>query len=306
MGQTQPWTNPHSSGQVACSASGLNASSEPILNLCGRTSLRLVSTDAAGSWMKIDLLQHRIKLTAYTLRHYSSWDTEALRSWKLEGSMDGNSWITLMNHENDSTLNKKGQAHTWNVPNCNEFYRFFRIYLTGQNSNNHNYLACSGLELFGSAKGGIISAGSDTPPPQGPFRRFVHQSDFDDNGILHWLGTKAGTTGWTNPAESGLVSVTSSELMGNSTPITAICGKELVRCVTQEKVNAFWMLDFKNMRINPTHYTLKHYASWNIEALRNWKLEGKVCALSMWIETVWCKIANVMTSRFDWLIRLCS
>jgi len=132
------------------------------------------------------------------------------------------------------------------------------------------------MELYGRAKGGIVSKGvSKSAIPQGPYRRFEYLNDFDTNGILYWLGTRGGSTGWTNPAESGLVSVTSSEVLDNSKPISAICGRDLVRCVTKEKVNAFWMIDFKNMKVNVTGYTLKHYASWNIEALRSWKVEGK-------------------------------
>ena len=163
MGQTQPWMNPHTLGQVSCSASALNVTSEPIHNLCGRTALRLVSNEAAGSWMQINLLQHRIKLTAYTLRHYSSFDTEALRSWKLEGSHEGKSWVTVMNHENDTALQAKGQAYTWMVDDCDEYYKLFRISLTGKNSNDHNYLSCSGLELFGTAKGNIFSKKVSSP-----------------------------------------------------------------------------------------------------------------------------------------------
>ena len=128
---------------------------------------------------------------------------------------------------------------------------------------------------YGTAMGGIVSGVKASSPPPGPFRKFTYQSDFDNNGILHWLGTRAGTQGWSNPATQGLVAVTSTPTMGNSKPISAICGKELVRCVTQEKANAFWMLDFKDMKVRLDAYTLKHYASWNIEALRNWKVEGK-------------------------------
>ena len=36
------------------------------------------------SWFCIDLLKMWVRPTHYTLRHYSSWDTEALRDWKLQ------------------------------------------------------------------------------------------------------------------------------------------------------------------------------------------------------------------------------
>lgn len=133
---------------------------------------------------------------------------------------------------------------------------------------------CSGIELYGTATGKVAPAGPGALP-SGPFRKFEYFSDFDTNGILHWIGTKGGSQGWTNPATSGLVSILSTPVMGNSQPISAICGRDLVRCVTQEKENAFWNLNLKDMRVRLTKYTLKHYASWDIECLRSWKLEGK-------------------------------
>jgi hypothetical protein len=42
---------------------------------------------------------------AYTLRHYSSWDVEALRSWRLEGSSDGGlTWTPIRVHVDDASL----------------------------------------------------------------------------------------------------------------------------------------------------------------------------------------------------------
>jgi hypothetical protein len=45
--------------------------------------------------------------TAYTMRHYDSWDTEAIRDWKLEGSIDGKKWKQLIAHKKDQSLDKK-------------------------------------------------------------------------------------------------------------------------------------------------------------------------------------------------------
>eukprot|EP01084_Bolivina_argentea_P317526 550549_1 len=253
--------------------------SQPLSSLCGRLSTRCVTKPHQRSWMQINLRDVKIKLTHYTLRHYSSWDTEALRNWDLEASHDGKAWVQLHRHKNDESISQKGQAYTWKVDNCEEFFQFFRIILTGPNSNNHHYLACSGIEFYGIAGGGIIKTPIKLePPPSGPYKKFIYQSDFDTNGIIYWLATKGNTQDWTNPAKmtpKPLVTVTSSALMADSTPISDICGRSLVRCVTQDKVNSWWLLNFNNMRIRPTSYTLKHYSSWDTECLRDWKLEGK-------------------------------
>lgn len=36
------------------------------------------------------------------------------------------------------------------VPSSTQWFRFFRVTMTGPNSNNHMYLCCSGFELYGS------------------------------------------------------------------------------------------------------------------------------------------------------------
>uniref|UniRef100_A0A2C9L685 E3 ubiquitin-protein ligase n=1 Tax=Biomphalaria glabrata TaxID=6526 RepID=A0A2C9L685_BIOGL len=46
---------------------------------------------------------------------------------------------------------------------------------------------------------------------------FTHQNDFDENGLLYWIGTNGKTSyEWVNPGQYGLVVVTSSE--GRSLP----------------------------------------------------------------------------------------
>eukprot|EP01083_Nonionella_stella_P159539 520531_1 len=279
LGKTQKWSNPHGNGQCIVSASSIMANSESIIHFVGRTTVRCVTQETKCAYMMINLLGIRIKLTHYTLRHYSSWDTEALRNWDLEASHDGKLWCVLRAHKDDQSLYKKGQAVTWPVEKVDQFYKYFRIILTGANSNGHHYLACSGIELYGIAAGGIIKnpVTTDRAPP-GPYRKFEYVSDFDTNGIIYWLGTRGDTQQWQNPAQmaySTPITVQSTPLMEDSQPISAICGRSLVRCVTQDKENAYWLLNFGTMRVRPTHYTLKHYSSWDIECLRNWKLEGR-------------------------------
>jgi hypothetical protein len=50
---------------------------------------RCATKPHANSWILVDLVDKYVQPTAYTLRHYSSWDVEALRNWNFEGSNDG-------------------------------------------------------------------------------------------------------------------------------------------------------------------------------------------------------------------------
>ncbi len=45
-------------------------------------------------------------------------------------------------------------------------------------------------------------------------RKFVYTGDFDQNGLLYWLGTRYGTEPWSNPAETDLVKISSSTQLG--------------------------------------------------------------------------------------------
>ncbi len=95
-----------------------------------------------------DFKSRRVKVRAYTLKHYTSWDTEALRDWVLEGSNDKNNWTVLREHVGDTALNGKGSTHTWSVSASGSF-RYLRVRMTGLNSNKHWYLALSGFEVYG-------------------------------------------------------------------------------------------------------------------------------------------------------------
>ncbi len=50
------------------------------------------------------------------VRHYASWDTECVRSWKLEASVNGQVWVALKEHNDDKSLNGKGSSATWQIP----------------------------------------------------------------------------------------------------------------------------------------------------------------------------------------------
>ena len=256
--------------------------------------------------MAIDLLDKTVLLTAYTLRHYSSWDTEALRHWRLEGSADGERWTLLREHVNDESLNAKGKAVTWmidvNAPGCARAYRMFRVTQTAENSNKHHYLACSGWELYGqlyAADGhsayvwpslqppvdAIAPSASDFAQPS-PFSSstftFTPQHDFDENGVLHHIATSASFSAWRNPHLAGLVTASASSLSDDSAGIEALVGHDVVRLVTQGIPQSWFAIDLHKRLLRMTHYTLRHYSSWDTECLRSWRLEGRRTAANEW------------------------
>jgi hypothetical protein len=49
---------------------------------------------------------------------------------------------------------------------------------------------------------------------------FVHSTDFDENGLMYWFGTKGKTVVWQNPHTLGDVTVTCSNIKQDSSPVS--------------------------------------------------------------------------------------
>jgi len=261
------WSNPAELGLLKVTSSSLMNDSCPVSAAVGREAVRCVSQPIPNQWFMIDLLDHTLVPTHYSLRHYSSWDTEALRNWKLEGSNDGITWVVLKEHHNDASLNAKGATHTWELFDIDESFSKFRIFMTGLNSNQHWYMAVSGFEIYGLLDGDCTSWEEEEI-------EFTYEHDFDENGILYFLGTNRKTCSWVNPADIDQVIVSALSLQHNSEPKNAMVGRTSVRCVSQPNPYQWFEIDFLDRRIIPAKYSLRHYSSYDTEALRNWNLEG--------------------------------
>ncbi|KPP80084.1 E3 ubiquitin-protein ligase HECTD1-like [Scleropages formosus] len=102
---------------------------------------------------------------------------------------------------------------------------------------------------------------------------FKHQHDFDENGIIYWIGTNAKTAyEWVNPAAYGLVVVTSSE--GRNLPygrLEDILSRDssALNCHTNDDKNAWFAIDL-GLWFIPSAYTLRHARGYGRSALRNW------------------------------------
>ncbi|XP_076442551.1 E3 ubiquitin-protein ligase HECTD1-like isoform X4 [Babylonia areolata] len=105
---------------------------------------------------------------------------------------------------------------------------------------------------------------------------FVHQNDFDENGLMYWIGTNGKTVPeWVNPGQYGLVVITSSE--GRSLPygkLEDILSRETaaLNCHTNDDKKAWFAIDL-GVWIIPTCYTLRHARGYGKSALRNWQFQ---------------------------------
>lgn len=105
----------------------------------------------------------------------------------------------------------------------------------------------------------------------------------DDNGALHWLGTRGGRQPWVNPARSGAVRAWASSPACRSTRpegLTAPGPPKLNFAAPRADPGsgrraAFWALDLGPRRaLACAAYTLRHDTSRDF--LRSWRLQGAV------------------------------
>lgn len=99
-------------------------------------------------------------------------------------------------------------------------------------------------------------------------RECCYTSDFDLNGVLYYLGTRKLTQTWSNPAEIGVVKLSSSQIKHDSDSITVFVGRSPARGVLDDVQNAWFCVDLLENTLVPTFYTLRHYNSKATVSLR--------------------------------------
>ncbi|XP_052267734.1 E3 ubiquitin-protein ligase HECTD1-like isoform X2 [Dreissena polymorpha] len=105
---------------------------------------------------------------------------------------------------------------------------------------------------------------------------FTHQQDFDQNGLIYWIGTNGKSNQeWINPAQYNLVVVTSSD--GRNLPygkLEDILSRDssALNCHTNDDKKAWFAIDL-GVWIIPTSYTLRHSRGYGRSALRNWQFQ---------------------------------
>ncbi|XP_026315369.1 E3 ubiquitin-protein ligase Ufd4 isoform X2 [Hyposmocoma kahamanoa] len=101
---------------------------------------------------------------------------------------------------------------------------------------------------------------------------FTYDHDFDECGILYFIGSNGGTCEWVNPGAHGLVSVWSSD--GRQLPYgraedALSRSPEPLNVHTNDDRRAFIALDL-GLLVVPSAYTLRHARGYGRSALRNW------------------------------------
>lgn len=145
---TSEWKNPSLTGSIKVSSSSIEKGK--LHNIVDINPNECWTMQIPSSWFALDLRQGKLVLMSYTLRHGGSTKMDCLRNWTLQASEDGQGWIDIIRHTNDTSLNAEFATHTWKAINPKLIaYRHFRVLQTGHNSGNNNFLCLSGIELYG-------------------------------------------------------------------------------------------------------------------------------------------------------------
>ena len=111
-------------------------------------------------------------------------------------------------------------------------------------------------------------------------KKFIYQSDFDNNGICHFFGTNFSTEPWQNPVDRGLIKIevypkywtSFGRVYGKDSDVLS---RKTVNCWVHGKENNWFCIIFPdNIKITPNKYSLKHSSGGYNQVLRNWNIWG--------------------------------
>jgi hypothetical protein len=109
------------------------------------------TTNEPNSWIQFDFKDRVVSVTHYALKSHSGSQNWFIQ-WKLQGSVDGNTWSVL---DTQNTQDLNGQSKT-KIFECHDnssvlnFYRYIRFTQTGKTSHGQDYLILTNIEFFGS------------------------------------------------------------------------------------------------------------------------------------------------------------
>jgi hypothetical protein len=111
------------------------------------------SQDLPEQWVCFDFRDMRVTATHYMIRTTGAGERGPhLKSWVIEGSLDGQRWTELDRKKNDGQLKGRNAYASFAMSTSAEV-RMIRLRQTGKNHVGNNYLALSAFEVFGTISG---------------------------------------------------------------------------------------------------------------------------------------------------------
>jgi hypothetical protein len=137
--------NVHERGIVTITSKSVDEDPESALANVADLAARslFISRDEPGQWICWDFGGMRIRLTLYTvIAHH-------LKSWVVEGSVDGKNWVEIDRQANNEGLSFRSKPTSFPVSNPADF-RCIRLTQTGRNPNGRSMLCLPAVDFFGT------------------------------------------------------------------------------------------------------------------------------------------------------------
>jgi len=107
-------------------------------------------------------------------------------------------------------------------------------------------------------------------------RCFTYEKDFDQNGIMYWLGSFEKTAPYQHPCEIGLAKVAPAKFYCGTTKQAFSHNMPLAQNWLEKGVPNSWAeIEFLHNTIIPTAYTLRHGYPIKGHAIRHWNFEAR-------------------------------
>ncbi|KAK8895217.1 hypothetical protein M9Y10_023659 [Tritrichomonas musculus] len=110
------------------------------------------SSENPNSFIRFDLRNYCISVSAYTLKSTKHGYPDYPKSWIVEGSNNESEWTQIDSQVNNSILCSNSKVHTFTISAQNVIeqpFRFVQIRLTGKSSRNAYCLEIANVEFFG-------------------------------------------------------------------------------------------------------------------------------------------------------------
>jgi hypothetical protein len=111
------------------------------------------SSNAAGQWVKLDMLDRTFAPTVLSLRHFNEAGT-ALANFVVEGSSDNAAWTTLLTVAGAANPGAFAWRH-WAITGA-AAYRYLRVRSTGVTSSGDNFFDVAEMEWYGTLAPGYV------------------------------------------------------------------------------------------------------------------------------------------------------
>ena len=140
--------NLHMTGIIRVTSSGTSHFSlkQPHDIICPIGTGDWISNNAPNSFIQIDFRKYLYTPSFYSVKFFSLTDQYMIKSWVIEGSVDGEKWFCL----DEERLDQKFNDHEISCRFFSECpIRFIRFCQTTLNKAKNNILSIHSIELFG-------------------------------------------------------------------------------------------------------------------------------------------------------------